>query len=105
MRAAIENFTHIPSAKKVLILGGMMELGKDSIDEHENLISLIDSYKWNNVLLVGGDFKYVSNNHTWVSSADEAVKWLRQQNFQQTYFLIKGSRSIQLEKVLPGFEI
>ena len=36
-----------------------MELGEDSIYEHENLISLINKYKWNNVLLVGGDFKKV----------------------------------------------
>ena len=105
MKAAIENFVHIPSANKILILGGMMELGKESIHEHENLISLINNYKWSNVLLVGGDFKKVSNNYIFINSADEAANWLKQQNFQNTYFLIKGSRSIQLEKVLNGFEI
>jgi UDP-N-acetylmuramoyl-tripeptide--D-alanyl-D-alanine ligase len=105
MKAAIENFVHIPSANKILILGGMMELGKESIHEHENLISLINNYRWSNVLLVGGDFKKVSNNYIYINSADEAANWLKQQNFQNTYFLIKGSRSIQLEKVLSGFEI
>jgi UDP-N-acetylmuramoyl-tripeptide--D-alanyl-D-alanine ligase len=104
MKAAIENFAHIPSANKILVLGGMMELGKESIQEHENLISLINNYTWNDVLLVGGDFKQVSHNFLYVNSADEAAGWLNQQHFQQTYFLIKGSRSIQLEKVLPAFE-
>src|SRR5258705_6336523 len=33
MKAAIENFVQMEGANKVLILGGMMELGKDSIQE------------------------------------------------------------------------
>ncbi len=103
MKAAIENFEHIPSANKILILGGMMELGEESIREHENLISLINNYKWSNVLFVGGDFKNVSHHYIYVNSADEAADWLKQQNFQNVYILIKGSRSIQLEKALVAF--
>lgn len=103
MKAAIENFEHITSPNKILILGGMMEMGEDSIREHENLISLIDNYKWSNVLLVGGDFKNVSHHYIYVNSADEAADWLKQQNFQNAYILIKGSRSIQLEKALVAF--
>ena len=57
------------------------------------------------MLLVGGDFKNVPHNYLYVKSADEAATWLKQQHFQQAYFLIKGSRSIQLEKVLTTFEI
>ncbi len=105
MKAAIENFAHIPSNHKILILGGMMELGAESIREHADLISLINKYKWNNVLLVGGDFKKVAHNFLYVNSADEAAAWIEQQHFIQAYFLIKGSRSIQLEKVLTAFEI
>lgn len=105
MKAAIENFANISSGSKVLVLGGMMELGAESIKEHESLISFINNYKWNNVLLVGGDFKNVLNNFIYLNSADEAGAWLKQQHFQQTYFLIKGSRSIRLEKALTAFEI
>jgi UDP-N-acetylmuramoyl-tripeptide--D-alanyl-D-alanine ligase len=105
MKAAIENFMHIPSNNKILILGGMMELGAESIYEHTNLISLINNYAWKNVLLVGGDFKNVPHNFLFVSNAEEAAQWLKQQHFQNSYFLIKGSRSVQLEKVLTAFEI
>lgn len=105
MKAAIENFAHISAGNKVLVLGGMMELGTESIAEHESLISFIKSYTWENVLLVGGDFKNVSPSFTYVSSAEEAAAWLKQQHFQETYFLIKGSRSIKLEKALSAFEI
>ena len=105
MKAAIENFAGFPSTNKILILGGMMELGAESIHEHADLISLINKYKWSNVLLVGGDFKNVHHNFLYVKSSDEAAQWFKQQHFQQAYFLIKGSRSIQLEKVLTAFEI
>ena len=105
MKAAIENFAGFPSNNKILILGGMMELGVESIKEHADLISLINKYKWNNVLLVGGDFKKTPHNFLYVNNADEAAAWLKKQRFQQTYFLIKGSRSIQLEKALTAFEI
>ena len=60
MKAAIENFANIHADNKVLILGGMMELGEESIAEHTNLLALIHQYNFNNVILVGGDFK---NNH------------------------------------------
>ena len=105
MKAAIENFAGLSSNNKILILGVMMELGAESIHEHADLILLINKYKWSSVLLVGGDFKNVSHNFLYVNSADEAAAWLKQQHFQQAYFLIKGSRSIQLEKVLTAFEI
>ncbi len=103
MKAAIENFVHIPSTSKILILGGMMELGTESIYEHENIIALINKYQWNKVILVGGDFKNVHHNFMYFNSVIEAAIWLKQKSFQQTYFLIKGSRSIQLEKVLTAF--
>ncbi len=105
MKAAIENFAGFPSKNKILILGGMMELGAESIHEHADLISLINKYKWSNVLLVGGDFKNVHHNFLYVKSSDEAAAWLKQQHFQHAYFLMKGSRSIQLEKALTAFEI
>lgn len=103
MKAAIENFAQIQFNKKILILGGMMELGEESIAEHKSIINIINYYSWNNVILVGGDFKNVSNNFIYFNTADEAEAWIKQQHFQQSYFLIKGSRSIQLEKVLKAF--
>lgn len=103
MKAAIENFAQIQSNKKILILGGMMELGEESIAEHKSIINIINNYFWNDVILVGGDFKNVSNNFIFFNTADETEAWIKQQHFQQSYFLIKGSRSIQLEKVLKAF--
>ena len=104
MKAAIENFAHISSNKKILVLGGMMELGEESIAEHEEIISIIKKYEWHKVILVGGDFKNSFDNFTFFINADEAAACIKQQHFEQSYFLIKGSRSIHLENVLTAFE-
>ncbi|MEP6466836.1 MAG: UDP-N-acetylmuramoyl-tripeptide--D-alanyl-D-alanine ligase [Parafilimonas sp.] len=105
MKAAIENFANINSNKKILVLGGMMELGEESIAEHEHLISLIKKNNFNTVLLVGGDFKKVPSEYMYFNDANEASIYIAQQQFQHTFFLIKGSRSMQMEKVLNAFKV
>jgi len=100
MKAAIENFAHLHADKKILILGGMMELGKESIEEHKNIIALIKQYPWEKVVLVGGDFGKVDHGFIFFKNSSEAREWFVQQAFEGTSFLIKGSRSMQMEKVL-----
>lgn len=102
MKLAIENFAKLHADKKVLMLGGMMELGEEGIEEHKNIIALIDSYKWDAVVLVGGDFGKINHNYTFFNNSTEAAAWLHQQGFEQTYLLVKGSRSMAMEKVLEA---
>ena len=100
MKLAIENFASLHAKDKVLMLGSMAELGADSIKEHQLLLDLINDYKWKDVVLVGGDFLKIP--HKWHSfdNYKKANDWFRQQNFENTYFLVKGSRSMEMEKVL-----
>lgn len=100
MRAAIENFASLQAKHKVLMLGGMMELGTDSLDEHRAIVELIKKYNWEEVVLVGGDFLKIDHPFTKMNSSAEAAAWYRSRRFNDTYFLIKGSRSMQMEKVL-----
>ena len=100
MKAAIENFAQLDASKKVIFIGGMMELGTESIAEHQALVNLIDKYKWEQVVLVGGDFSKVQHHFVYFNAAKEAGEWLKNQHFESTHLLIKGSRSMQMEKVL-----
>lgn len=100
MKAAIENFAHLHADKKILMLGGMMELGVESIEEHKNIISLIKKYPWTNVVLVGGDFGKIDHGFTFFPDSSAAKEWFDEQHFTHTHFLIKGSRSMQMEKIL-----
>lgn len=100
MKAAIENLAVLGEENKVLVLGAMAELGANSLMEHEDIIREISKYSWKAVLLVGGDFLKSDHPYLKLSSAAEAGTWLQQQNLKGTYMLIKGSRSMQMEKVL-----
>lgn len=100
MKAAIENFANIEASEKVLIIGGMMELGTESIEEHQKIINLIQQYSWKNVVLVGGDFKNVRHSFLFFNTSLEAKAWFQHQQFSNTTILIKGSRSTAMEKVL-----
>ena len=100
MKAAIENFAKIPGDNKILLLGSMMELGEDSNMEHEELVKLIDSHAWKKVVLVGDNFKKTLHSHLHFDTALEAKKWLHDQHLEHVQLLVKGSRSMQMEKVL-----
>ena len=100
MRAAIENFARKPAKNKVLMLGAMAELGRESLKEHEEIVDLIKTYRWKDVILVGGDFLNTPSPYKTFKNAAEAAEWFAGQRFENTHFLVKGSRSQQMEKVL-----
>ena len=100
MKAAIENIAKMPGENKILLLGGMMELGEESIAEHKAIIDLISIYQWKNVVLVGGDFDKIKHPFIYFEKSDEAREWLKQQPLHNTILLVKGSRSMQMERVL-----
>ncbi len=100
MKAAIENFAHLHADKKVLMLGGMMELGAESVAEHKNIIDLIKQYAWEKVVLVGGDFEKVAHDFIFFPNSLAAKDWFVQQALGKTHILIKGSRSMQMERIL-----
>ena len=100
MKAAIENFAKFSSTQKIIILGGMMELGEESIAEHAAIVNLIQQYQWQKVILVGGDFAKIKQPFTYFSNASEAKVWLNSQALTNAFILIKGSRSMAMEKIL-----
>lgn len=100
MKLAIENFAKLKSDNKILLVGGMMELGSESMQEHLSLIQLIQQNEWKQVVLVGGDFKNIEHPYLFFNTSTDARDWFLQQNFQHSYFLIKGSRSMAMEKIL-----
>lgn len=100
MKAAVENFVKMEGDEKVLILGGMMELGPESRKEHQTLVDLIARYVWKDVVLVGGDFSKVNHTYSYFENAAQAKDWFINQHYKHAAILIKGSRSTQMEKVL-----
>ena len=100
MKLAVENFAKIDSTEKIMCLGGMKELGEESVLEHQALINYIQSFNWEQVVLVGGDFKTCQHNYLYFENALEAKQWLKAQAYKHKHILIKGSRGIQMEQMI-----
>jgi len=102
MKLAIENFNAIQHPGKILVLGSMAELGDSSIEEHESIIELIKKYYWKQVILVGSEFEKIPHPFIQFQTSLEASDYLAEKKYSHSYLLIKGSRSVQMEKVLEA---
>jgi UDP-N-acetylmuramoyl-tripeptide--D-alanyl-D-alanine ligase len=100
MKAAIENFSRVPAAKKILMLGAMAELGDESLMEHEHIIQLITTLGFDQVVLVGGDFGKIKHPFIQLPDSNAGAEWLQAQSLSDAHILIKGSRSMKMENVI-----
>ncbi len=100
MNVAIENFAKLQAENKMLFLGAMMELGETSLKEHESLIKQIARYNWKEVVLVGGHFKNISHPYRYFENSVQAAAWWALQQSNGNYLLVKGSRSMMMEKIV-----
>jgi UDP-N-acetylmuramoyl-tripeptide--D-alanyl-D-alanine ligase len=103
MRLAIENLARQHHPKKIVMIGGMMELGENSIREHAEIVELLKKHAWQEVILVGGDFLKVPHPYRYFPNSAETMQWLREHPIEHAMVLVKGSRSMQMEKVMDGF--
>lgn len=105
MEAAVRSFAEMRADRKVVMLGGMRELGSESESEHRRLFQLVKSLSFTLVVLVGDEFSF--------ASSDPAVLWFPDSQSAHDYFaanplsgasvLLKGSNSNRmwlLEEVL-----
>lgn len=99
MRAAIDNFHLMDARNKMLILGGMRELGEDSQKEHETIIHLLESYKMDDVILVGEEFMPWSQQFKVYINRDALAEDLSKTRPEGKTILLKGSNSVGLGKI------
>lgn len=102
MFAAIDNFSNMEGAHKWVCLGGMMELGEDSLTEHQLIVQQLQKGKFETVMLVGGDFLRTDHPFLSFANAEDAKTWLTNHLPEHTLLLIKGSRSMKMEKLLDA---
>lgn len=104
MLEALNNFSKMEYTSKVAILGGMKELGDESISEHEKLIEHISGLNISTLILVGEeftDFPAPSMSTLKFDSYESVNSFLKKSPLSNSLLLIKGSRSNQLEKIVP----
>jgi UDP-N-acetylmuramoyl-tripeptide--D-alanyl-D-alanine ligase len=101
MKVALENFAAMKSDRqKLAILGDMLELGNASRSEHEAVIELTDRLDVK-TLFVGPIFLETAGETRAVKDATTAMERLKLLAPMDHLILIKGSRGIKLESVVP----
>ena len=105
MKAALMNFFEFNHSQKIVILGDMLELGKDSKPEHQKIVDLLEEQDLESILLVGSHF--CETKTTTKTKKFEHVELLntyldKSKLSDGKLILIKGSRGIQLEKTLDS---
>ena len=101
MHHSITNFKNIADDNTLLILGDMKELGCESENEHRHIINLLIELNFDNVILVGEEFKKVSHGTDYMNfnNVEELIEHINQNGIVGKRILIKGSNSTHLEKL------
>ncbi len=107
MTAAINAFdksqiiNHKSQMPKAYILGAMRELGEYSHLEHQNIVNMLLERKADRVLLVGEEYKATTAPYPIFNNVEDLCAYLQTEALSGYTILLKGSRSNQLEKVIP----
>ena len=103
MEFAIKNFHKKFTNDSMLIIGDMLELGEYSKSAHKQIVNLIIDLSFDKVITVGENFFEISNTPNYFKkyhSTDELIKFISLKVVKEKNILIKGSRSLRLEKIL-----
>jgi UDP-N-acetylmuramoyl-tripeptide--D-alanyl-D-alanine ligase len=105
VRSSLESFNAMPYDDKFFVLGDMKELGIESINFHEEIIELTKKFNLQGVF-IGEEYTKVGKKDTSIMtfiSIDEARAFLQTAQPKENLILLKGSRSVGLERLKDIF--
>ncbi|MGM9747841.1 MAG: UDP-N-acetylmuramoyl-tripeptide--D-alanyl-D-alanine ligase [Candidatus Cryptobacteroides sp.] len=117
MAAALDNFSSVRADNKAALLGDMLELGTESVEEHIGVIRKVLGIGLDEVFFVGTEFgkalEKVSDGTVEVSYGERMTQWkhfdtsdalkehLENNPLKDYVILVKGSRGTRMEKTIP----
>ena len=107
MLAALSAFAKKPKVSKVVILGDMKELGSTAQVEHEEIATQCLNYNFEKIILIGEQFYSTSIENERIIKFNDLntfTKTFDHSNWNFNEVLIKGSRVLQLERLIPFFK-
>jgi UDP-N-acetylmuramoyl-tripeptide--D-alanyl-D-alanine ligase len=101
MKTAVVSFSSMPAEHKVAILGAMKEMGEYSDEEHLAMAEFATNCGFDIVVLVGEEFRQAAEKTGAIFFEDtvQLKAWFNDLQFSNTHFLVKGSRSVGLERI------
>jgi UDP-N-acetylmuramoyl-tripeptide--D-alanyl-D-alanine ligase len=103
MKVALENFIQLDNLRKMVVIGDMYELGKESLTEHKAVVDFLDQNASFECHFVGRDFfaNAISKaNFHFYKSFEDFVQFISFSDIEHNTILIKGSRGMALERTL-----
>ena len=104
MSNAIKSINRFPNKNKVVILGDMNELGAEAKLEHEKIGTLTKQLEIEKCFFVGKNMKYahqINKSSSWFLDRSSLEDEIVNHKIKKADILIKGSRSFELEMILP----
>lgn len=101
MLAALESFNEVDHSHKLVILGDMLELGDISKQEHQKMVDFLQE-NGVNAILVGKEFGKTKHNFSWYENFEKVIANEKLDQLKDYLVLLKGSRGIQLENLIPN---
>ena len=102
MAAALHNLKALNAIQKIAIIGDMFELGNEANEQHENIVKLATSYALETIF-IGSNFYEFKNKYAgnYFKTPIEASQFLKENQVKGKLVLLKGSRGMALEQLLP----
>ena len=102
MDLAIKSFEKLKHTNKVIIAGDMFELGEESNKYHQQIVNYLESTSNIEIFIVGVNFNKTNHSNKIKSlvTTDELITDLMKLKIKNSSILIKGSRGMELEKVI-----
>ncbi len=103
MTAALNNLEQLDAANKAIIIGDMFELGPESAAQHQLIAKQAEALNAKLLIFIGNHF--LSNKEQikglFFASPKEALAYLTASPVKNSMVLLKGSRGMALEQLLP----
>ena len=100
MQLALSSFNDMKEEKKIVFIGDMFELGKNSHQMHQEIVCAVEKMNFYQTFIIGDNFnktKYSSNIKSFKNLNDLKVNM---DEISNSAILIKGSRGMKLENIL-----
>ena len=107
MGVALDSFCDNYSTNNLVILADMFELGKQTFTEHENILKKCLKLGITNIFTIGSNFMSTKVNNKRIEKFANIEQFIVSFAKFKIHFesvLIKGSRSMKLEKLIPFFK-
>ena len=104
MQVALNAFAENQAEIKTVILGDMLELGDYTKNEHKKILNLSLKLNFKEIFTIGNNFKSISINSNKIFRFEKIKnfkEYFKKNNIVIDSVLIKGSRFLQLESLIP----